>query len=254
MVAVFAAALQAQTTARENLNQGVAAFRDGNYSEAVNRFKAAVALDPHSQNALLYLGTAYVQQYIPGAETEENRGYATAAIETFRTVLQTDPINKLATMSIASLYYNLKDFRSAEEWNQKVLAIDPSNKEAYYTLGVIAWSEFIGADREARQREQMKPEDPAPLKDPVERGSLKAKYWQSLTEGIENENRALAIDPTYENSMAYLNLLIRYRADLDDSKEQAQADVKEADAWVQKALTAQKEKAARAAQNSQTPR
>ena len=73
----------------------------------------------------MYLGTAYVQQYVPGVETEENRSYATAAIEAFRTVLRTDSKNRLATVSLATLYYNLKDFRSAEEWNHNVLAIDP---------------------------------------------------------------------------------------------------------------------------------
>jgi hypothetical protein len=43
-----------------------------------------------------------------------------------------------------------------------------------------------------------------------------------------------------------MNLLIRYRADLDDSKEQAQADIKEADGWVEKALASQKKRAAQA--------
>lgn len=97
----------------------------------------------------------------------------------------------------------------------------------------------------------MRPEDPPPLKDPVERAALKAKYWQSLTSGIDSENKALAIDTGYANAMAYLNLLIRYRADLDDSAEQARADVKEADRWVEKALKAQKEKAVRTGQNPQ---
>ena len=49
--------------------------------------------------------------------------------------------------------------------------------------------------------------------------------------------------------MAYMNLLIRYRADMDDTKEQAAADVKEADSWVEKALATQKIKAQRKAEN-----
>jgi hypothetical protein len=93
----------------------------------------------------------------------------------------------------------------------------------------------------------MRPEDPAPLKDPKERAALKEKYWAPLTEGVEYEKKALAADPEYENAMAYMNLLIRYRADLDDTKEQAQADVKEADQWVEKALETQKAKAKRKA-------
>ena len=95
----------------------------------------------------------------------------------------------------------------------------------------------------------MKPEDPGPIKDAKDRAALKEKYWASLTEGIEYEKKALAIDPEYENAMAYMNLLIRYRADLQDTKEQYQADVKEADDWVQKTLETTKIKAERKAAN-----
>jgi tetratricopeptide (TPR) repeat protein len=235
--------------ARDNLNQGVNAFKSGAYSEAADHFKTAIALDPTFQVARLYLATAYVQQYIPGTETAENKKYATAAMGEFQTVLKDDPKNLLATESMASLYYNMKDFPNAMDWNRKVVALDPKNKEAYYTLGVIPWTQFIGPDREARNNEKMRPEDAAPLKDAKERAALKDKYWQSLTDGIENEKKALEADPNYENAMAYMNLLIRYRADLDDSKEQAQADVKEADNWVEKALATQKANAAKKAAN-----
>ena len=64
-------------------------------------------------------------------------------------------------------------------------------------------------------------------------------------DGIEDEKKALQIDPDYENAMAYMNLLLRYRADLNDTKEQYQADAKEADEWVQKALETTKKKAAK---------
>ena len=240
--------------ARDNLNQGVNAFKSGNYADAADHFKTAIALDPSFDVARLYLATAYVQQYIPGTETPENKKYATAAMDEFQTVLKTDPNNVLANESMASLYYNMKDFPKAQEWNKKVIALDPKNKEAYYTLGVIPWTEFIAPDREARNNEKMKPEDPAPLKDAKERDALKEKYWQPLTDGIEYEKKALAVDPEYENAMAYMNLLIRYRADLDDSKDQAQADVKEADKWVEKALDTQKTKAKRKAEGTAAPR
>jgi hypothetical protein len=97
----------------------------------------------------------------------------------------------------------------------------------------------------------MRPEDPPPLKDAKERAALKEKYWAPLTEGIEYEKKALEADPNYENAMAYMNLLIRYRADMDDDKEQASADTKEADMWVGKALETQKANAARKAAKAQ---
>ncbi|MDE3198623.1 MAG: tetratricopeptide repeat protein, partial [Acidobacteriota bacterium] len=236
--------------ARDNLNSGVNAFKSGNYAEAADHFKTAIALDPTFDVARLYLATAYVQQYIPGTETLENKKYATEAIKEFETVLGANPdanSKLLATESMASLYYNMKDFTRAEEWNKKVISLDPKNKEAYYTLGVLAWTEFIAADREARLNEKMRPEDPAPLKDAKEREALKEKYIASLNQGIEYEKKALEIDPQYDNAMAYMNLLIRYRADLDDTKEQAASDVKEADQWVEKALVAQKANAAKKA-------
>jgi tetratricopeptide (TPR) repeat protein len=168
-------------------------------------------------------------------------------MEEFQTVLKDEPKNLLAVQSMASLYYNMKDFTQAKEWNKKVVELDPKNKEAYYTLGVIAWTEFLPPDREARNNEKMKPEDPAPLKDPKEREALKAKFWQPLTDGIEYERKALEVDPEYINALSYMNLLYRYRADIQDTKEAAAADVKEADNWMEKALTTQKAVAARKA-------
>jgi tetratricopeptide (TPR) repeat protein len=238
--------------ARDNLNQGVVAFKAGNYAQAADHFKSAIDEDPSLPAARVYLATAYVQQYVPGTDTPENKKYADAAMKEFQTVLSSNPdpqYKLLATQSIANLYYQQKDFENATLWNRKVVQLDPKNKEAYYTLGVIAWTNFLVPDREARAQMGMKPEDPCPLKDAKARDELKAKYWQPLTDGIEDEKKALQIDPEYENAMSYMNLLLRYRADLDDNKEQCQTDTKDADNWMQKALETQKTKAARKAAN-----
>ena len=60
--------------ARNQLNTGVQAFKNAQYAEAVENFKKAVDLDPNFPPARLYLATAYMQQYIPGAESPENSG------------------------------------------------------------------------------------------------------------------------------------------------------------------------------------
>lgn len=238
--------------ARDNLNQGVIAFKAGNYSQAADHFKIAIDEDPSLPAARVYLATAYVQQYVPGTDTPDNKKFADAAMQEFQTVLASNPDEQyklLATQSIANLYYQQKDFPNASVWEKKVIQLDPKNKEAYYTLGVIAWTDFIAPDREARNKMGMKPEDPGPLKDPKVREELKAKFWQPLTDGIENEKKALQSDPEYENAMSYMNLLIRYRADLDDTREEYMADSKSADTWMQKALDTQKIKAQRKAAN-----
>lgn len=246
--------------ARDNLNKGVNAFRSGQYTAAADDFKTAIDLDPDLPSARLYLATAYMTQWVPGSEAPDNLRNMNSALKEFQTSLGSnlDEKNKLIAMqSLANIYLQKKDYAQAEEWYKKVIAADPKNKEAYYTLGVIAWSEFVPAWREARSTQGIKPEDPGPLKDakpaknkkaaaePDLKAELKAKYWQKLTDGIEDEKKALEIDPEYEYAMAYMNLLIRYRADLDDTREQYLADAKEADNWVQKNLETVKKKAAR---------
>jgi tetratricopeptide (TPR) repeat protein len=240
--------------ARDNLNKGVNAFRAGQYNQAADAFKTAIDLDPELPSARLYLATAYMTQYVPGSEAPDNKRNADSALKQFQVALDSnlDDKNKLLAMqSLANLYYQMKDFPKAEDWNKKVIAADPKNKEAYYTLGVIAWTQFVPSWREGRSLQGMKPEDPGPLKDPKTKkdpntkADMKAKFWQPLTDGIEDEKKALQIDPDYENAMAYMNLLLRYRADLDDTKEQYMADAKEADEWVQKALETTKRKAAK---------
>jgi Tfp pilus assembly protein PilF len=238
--------------ARDNLNQGVNSFKAGQYSSAADHFKKAIELDPDFPVARLYLATAYMQQYVPGSDTPENKRYADSALEQFQLVLNNDPKSLIAVQSVASLYYNMKDFVKAEEWNKKIIQLDPNNKEAYYVLGVIAWTNFVIPQREARIAQGMTLEAPGPLKAPKnakdpnqQKVELKAKYWDTLTAGIEDEKKALGIDPEYENAMSYMNLLIRYRADLDDTKEQYDADIKEANDWVQKSLETTKKKAAK---------
>ena len=234
-----------QLKARDNLNKGVQAYKNAKYPEAVAFFQKAVELDPSFKTTHLYLATAYMSQYIPGAESPENVRMADSAYNEFQNVLKLDPKDELATASIASLYFNQKKLEDAKEWNKKLIAINPQNKDAYYTLGVIAWTQWLVPDREDRNKMNMKPEDPMPLKDKKIREELKAKYRPMLDEAVANMQKALEIDKEYDDAMAYMNLLIRYRADLDDSQEQYNKDVDEANSWIQKALDTKKMKAQR---------
>ncbi|MBI1789306.1 MAG: tetratricopeptide repeat protein [Acidobacteria bacterium] len=236
--------------ARDNLNRGVAAFKGAKYADAERYFLKAVELDPTYVTSHLYLATAYVNQYIPGADSPENNRMADNAFKAFNRVLEMEPTNIVATASIASLYFQKKEFDKAVEWNKKLIAIDPNNKDAYYTLGVIAWTKWLVPDREARNKMGMKPEDPGPLKDKKAREELKAQYLPILNDGIENMKKSLEIDKDYDEAMAYMNLLIRYRADLMDTADDYKKESEIADNWVQKALATKKVKAEKAALKS----
>src|SRR3982751_5823692 len=122
-----------QLKAREQLNKGVQAFTGAQYPEAVERFKQAVELDPGFAAARLYLATAYMQQYIPGAESPENAKMAQAAFDNFKKVLEAEPKNTIAIASIASLNLNQKKWEEAQQWYDKLVAVDPNNADAYYS-------------------------------------------------------------------------------------------------------------------------
>src|SRR5580692_3074119 len=154
--------------ARDNLNKGVNAFRSGQYTAAADDFKTAIDLDPDLPSARLYLATAYMTQWVPGSEAPDNLRNMNSALQEFQTSLNSnlDDKNKLIAMqSLANIYLQKKDYAQAEDWYKKVIAADPKNKEAYYTLGVIAWSQFVPSWREARSTQGIRPEDPGPLKD-----------------------------------------------------------------------------------------
>jgi tetratricopeptide (TPR) repeat protein len=240
---------------RDHQNQGVDAFKNAKYADAVEHFKQAIALDPENPYARLYLATAYMAQWIPGAISPENVEFARKAKEEFMKVLEKDPKDKSALEYLGSLAYNqaqslpqdqkMAMFDEATDWFHKLAAVDPQKKEAYYYLGVIAYNKFHPELMLARVNAKMKSEDPGPLKDKKVKEELRAKYAPVLDEGIGNLQKALDIDKEYDDAMAYMNLLIRERADLLDSSDEYKKQIDSADVWLQKALDTKKIKAAR---------
>ncbi|MBI3668134.1 MAG: tetratricopeptide repeat protein [Acidobacteria bacterium] len=229
--------------ARDNLNKGVNAFKSANYPQAIERFKQAIELDPDFLTARLYLATAYMSQYVPGAESEENLRNAEAATKGFMEVLERAPNNALAVESLGSLFFNQKKLDEAKKWYLKLIEIDKEKKEAFYTVGVIDWTKVYQPRMEVRAQIGMKPEDPGPIKDKKAREQLKEMNEPVIKEGIEMLEKAVAIDPNYDDAMAYLNLMYRERADIADTSEENRNDIAQADQWVQKALDTKKRKA-----------
>jgi len=243
---------------RDALNHGVQAYKAAKYTDAVEYFKTAVRLDPTNSNGRLYLATAYMSQWIPGAQSPENLQLAKEAKDEFGKVLESKPNDTTALASLASLSYQealgmpdldskLKKLDEAKEWYLKLVAADPQNKEGYYSLAVIDWAKWYPTWIKARADLGMKPEEPGPLKDKKVKAELQSQYMPVLDDGIKNLQKAMDIDPQYDDAMAYMNLLIREKADFDDNSDDYKKDVAQADNWMQKSLDTRKLKAAKAA-------
>jgi len=228
--------------ARDQLNKGVEAYKGTHYEEAINHFQQAIKLDPTLPQAKSYLATALAQNVVPGLDTPENLKQAQDAIDIFQDVLSTNPHDVNSMKQIAGIDFQIKKMEDAKVWQKKVLAEDPKDAEAAYTVGVIDWMQAhqnvlsilvpagITDDGEGNAKAPKNVMEP-----------LIAKNAPLVEEGLQylsqaNDNRA-----NYDDAMAYLNLIYRRKADLDFGNDAARkGDVAKAEEWRSKAMGVRK--------------
>ncbi len=236
--------------ARDQLNKGVGAFRNAQFQIAINYFQKAVSLDPDLLNARLYLATAYAQQYIPGGDSLENIKFGEHAISAFEEALKKDANNITAIASIAQIYYNMKKFDKAKEYQRRRLDVEPNNPEPYYWIGVINWAVCFRRNGEIRKEVDLnvpnaKGELP-PLPDKA-RAELEKDNAPLVDEGLKALQKAIEFKPNDSDAMAYLNLLLRQKADIESDSDARKEDLRQAEDWVEKAVAIRKQATERAA-------
>lgn len=227
--------------ARDQLNKGVESFKAGKYEEAINHFQQAQRLDPKLPTAKAYLATALSQNVIPGLTTPENLKTANQAIQTFQEVLAEDPSDINSMKGIASLYFNIKKLDDARTWQKKVLAVDPKDPEAAYTVGVIDWTEahenllkMIGNNDDGVGNVK------ALTKKNCE--EIQQENGPLVEEGLKYLQQAVDNRPNYDDAMSYMNLTYRRKADVDCGNAAAvKDDVAKALDWSAKAMGTRKE-------------
>jgi tetratricopeptide (TPR) repeat protein len=231
--------------ARDLLNKGVTAFKNGQSDAAIEDFKQAKEADPELLNARLYLATAYASLYIPGAPSQENMARGNQAVAEFKEVLDKDPNNISAIDGIGSILFQMggqpfdpKKFEESKTYHQKHIQLKPDDPEPYYWIGVIDWTLAFRGNGEMRMdynknniRKQVKDTEPLPT---AIRSEYASKYGPLIDEGITDLQKAISIRPDYDDAMAYLNLLYRRKADMVGSKEEREALLKQADDLVDK--------------------
>jgi hypothetical protein len=83
--------------------------------------------------------------------------------------------------------------------------------------------------------------DGNPKKTKAACAKLQAANNDLVTDGLQYLNKAVEINPTYDEAMSYLNLTYRRKADVECGDDDARkADVAQAEAWDQKAMGARK--------------
>lgn len=244
IVASFAAAGCDKLKARDLLNKGVNAYKSAQFDVAIEDFKQAKELDPTLTNAQLYLATAYASQYIPGAPSADNVRNGDQAITEFKQILQNDPNNLSALDGIGSILYNMagtpfdeSKMEESKTYHEKHISLKSDDPEPYYWVGVIDWSLAYRGNKDMREeyngntKKPIKDSDPMPPQLAMQFGD---KFGKTVDEGISDLQKSIQLKPDYDDAMAYLNLMLRQKADMEATAEAREADLKQADDLVDK--------------------
>ena len=227
--------------ARDQLVKGVQAFKAGQYEQAVDHFQQSVALDPDYDSARLYLATAYAQQVVPNLDSPDNVKMANKALDGFNYVLTKKPDDLGALQQIASLHRNIKQFDLAKADELKILSIKPDDANANYTIGVIDWQTAYKNSTTLLAGDGLQVDKPGQKIPPPVCSKLQAANGATIDEALKYLQKAVDVNPTFDDAMQYLNLTYRRKAEIECGNDAAaKADLEQADMWVQKSMGARK--------------
>lgn len=257
LVLLLSAAACNKFQSRKEIRAGNDLFRVGRYGTALAKYDRALQLDPHEKKIYKNIGLAYMGLYQPGSKHPKDLEYAQKAIDYLKKYIQAFPEDKktpeyLVTMylnsgrmddaltffqaysqqhpkdakakeTMANLYFQRADFPRGVQMMEEAMRITGPKKETYETIGAQAWDKAHNyPDLNDEQRQQV------------------------ITQGIEAENKALAIDPEYAEALAFINLLYREQAKLEQktNPEKAAGDMAKADEYRNRAIELNKKRAA----------
>jgi tetratricopeptide (TPR) repeat protein len=228
---------------RDQLNKGIAAFKNAQYEQATDFFQNAVQLDPKNPNAKLYLATTYASQVVPNLTTPENLAMAQKALDGFNAVLANNPNDQTALKQIASIDRNIGKLDQAKADELKVIQVAPNDPDAYYTIGSIDFTKVHYNGTVPILAADGLTDDAAGNKKMTKGACEKMKEANTplVDEAMSNLQKAISLNPDYSDAMDYLQLFYLEKANVDCGDPAAQkADLALRDEWIQKAMGARK--------------
>jgi tetratricopeptide (TPR) repeat protein len=163
-------------------DKGEILYRQGNYTQAVQYFDKALAVDPNYKDALN--GKAYAFKSL---------GNYTQAIQYFDKALAVDPNYKDALSGIGNVFDNVHNYTQAIQYYDKALAVDDGDKIILYDIG----NSYDGLGNYTQAIQYF---DKALVVDPNYKYALNGKAFAldglgNYTQAIQYYDKALVVDP-----------------------------------------------------------
>ena len=250
--------------AKNALNEGARAYRDGRFPDAEEKFRSAYELDPSQKNAPLFIARAVQQQYKPGVQTPENIAVGEKAVAAYQDILKSDPGNEDAYKAIVFLYGQMKNDEKVNQLLAERAQSGPTPKAKAEALTILASKQWNCSYEITEQKENKTTENrPDKIlihyKKPASQADFD-KAQQCTTEGLKLAEQAIALDQNNAGAWSYKANLLREKAKIaemnnDNAAKEDFGKQYEAALDTQKRLSAAdaKRKEAEEASKSPTP-
>ena len=204
--------------AKNALNEGARAYKDGRFADAEERFRTAHELDPTQKNAPLFVARAVQQQYKPGVQTPENLAVGEKAVAAYQDILSHNAGNEDAYKAIVFLYGQMKNEDKVNQLLAERAKNGPSPKAKAEALTILASKQWNCSYEITEQKENKTTENrPDKIlihyKKPANQADFD-KAQQCATEGLKLAEEAISLDANNANAWSYKANLLREKAKL----------------------------------------
>jgi tetratricopeptide (TPR) repeat protein len=213
--------------AKNALNEGARAYRDGRFADAEEKFRSAYDLDPSQKNAPLFIARAVQQQYKPGVQTPENIALGEKAVAAYQELLKNNPGNEDAYKAIVFLYGQMKRDDKVNQLLMERASSGPNPKAKAEALTILASKQWQCSYDVTEQKENKTTENKPDkilihYKKPANQADFD-KAQQCTTEGLKLAEQATAVDPENPNAWSYKANILREKAKLAEMAGDAKA-------------------------------
>lgn len=200
--------------ALEELQEAARLYRGGDFAGAQRHSARALELDPAQPNAPFFIARSIHAQYRAGISTPENISKAHEAIAAYRRVFDRWPNNDEAFNAIGFLYGAINENERQIEWIKR-RALDSSvssekRAEAYVFLAYKDWDCSFRVTEDKENQYALvgaKGKKTVRFKMPQKREDFD-KAMLCTTRGLEEAEKALALNPNNEKAWGYKGNLL----------------------------------------------